>query len=266
MSDAPGPVKLLPDPFLVTPDHALPAYPLRNVVDKSGDIPGTREIKSVFPQHLPVKGIIMCSYQRLTGHSLQQGGVGAARAMTVEIQTGKEFQVMNFLLIINDSAKKDPFIPPEFLLQVFTKLVDSIAYHQDLLIGIAFREAIEDSLDIIFGLHTGHQQKIIAGADPIFPEHTLVCVLEQLCPVSDIFTFYPVFFLEVGLDHSRIRYVAIAEPDRQLLCIKQKPAAGPRGVCTVPLQNVQVLYPHRGGRKEHTPDLAAPIAYTQYPI
>src|SRR5258708_36170635 len=143
MSDDPGPVKLLPDPFLVTPDHALPAYPLRNVVDKSGDIPGTREIKSVFPQHLPVKGIIMCSYQRLTGHSLQQGGVGAARAMTVEIQTGKEFQVMNFLLIINDSAKKDPFIPPKFRLQVLPNLVDSFPYTQELLTAFVSRKPTE---------------------------------------------------------------------------------------------------------------------------
>src|SRR5450756_2283783 len=88
----------------------------------------------------------------------------------------------------NDSAKKNSLVIGELLLKILAKFIRSIAYYQDLLIGIAFRKPIENGLDIILRLHPGHQQKIIAGADSIFFQHTLLCVLKQLRPISDIFT------------------------------------------------------------------------------
>ena len=156
MSNDRWPVKILPDLFLVAPGHQLFFYSLRGMVYQAGDIPGIGKIQGILSQDLSVKSIIVCGDERLAGHGFQQGWVGPPRAVPMKIKTGEEFQVMDFLLVINDPSEQYSFIMPEFMLQVFTEFIGSVADHQDFFAGVTCRKSIEDGLDIIFWFHTGH--------------------------------------------------------------------------------------------------------------
>ena len=113
MRDDPRPRKILPDLLLVIPGHTFPAYAIRYFTHERSNVGCRGEIEGIFTQHLPVEVIVMSRNQRLAGHGLQQRWVGASRAMTVKVETRKELQVMNPLLIVNDSAKKNPLVTGE---------------------------------------------------------------------------------------------------------------------------------------------------------